>query len=48
VAGYELPLEREDVVSMMNALLDIRATVAEIHRLLLEEDNGEEEAERDA
>jgi AAA+ superfamily predicted ATPase len=41
----ELPLDREDVVSIMNALLDIRGEVVEIHRLLLEENDGEEETE---
>jgi hypothetical protein len=39
-----VPLDREDVVSIMNALLDIRGAVVEIHRVLLEDDDeGEEE-----
>jgi hypothetical protein len=41
--GPQLPLDREDVVSIMNALLDIRGLVVEIHRVLLEDDGDEEE-----
>jgi hypothetical protein len=39
----ELPLDRDDVVSIMEALFDIRAGVGEILRLIAEEANGEEE-----
>jgi hypothetical protein len=39
----QLPLDREDVVSIMNVLLDIRGAVVEIHRVLLEDDDEEEE-----
>jgi hypothetical protein len=39
----QLPLDREDVVSIMNALLDIRGAVFEIHRVLLEDEDEEEE-----
>ena len=39
-----IPLDREDVVTMMEALLDIRATTERI-LILLEGDDGEEEEE---
>jgi len=42
-SDVELPLDREDVVSIMNALLDIRGVVVEIRRVLLEDDDEEEE-----
>jgi hypothetical protein len=39
----ELPLDRDDVVTIMVSLLDIRANVAHVIQLL--EENDEEEAE---
>jgi hypothetical protein len=39
----ELPLDRDDVVSIMEALFDIRARVDDILFLLEEEGDGEEE-----
>jgi hypothetical protein len=41
----ELPLDRDDVVTIMGALFDIRADVGHVIRLLEEDD--EEEAEED-
>jgi hypothetical protein len=38
---HQLPLDREDVVSIMEALFDIRAGVDEVLLLLQEEDDGE-------
>jgi len=43
--GNELPLDREDVVTIMESLFDIRADVRRVIRLLEEDD--EEEAEED-
>jgi hypothetical protein len=43
--GDDLPLDREDVVTIMGALFDIRADVGHVIRLLQEDD--EEEAEED-
>jgi len=40
----EIPLDREDVVTTMEALLDIRANSERI-LILLEGDDGEEEEE---
>ncbi|HYZ18454.1 MAG TPA: hypothetical protein VE615_02820 [Gaiellaceae bacterium] len=37
----QLPLDRDDVVSIMEALFDIRAGVDEVLLLLQEEDDGE-------
>jgi hypothetical protein len=42
----ELPLDRDDVVTIMGALFDIRADVGHVIRLL-EGDDEEEEAEED-
>jgi hypothetical protein len=42
----DLPLDRDDVVTMMGALFDIRTEVRYVIRLL-EEDDEEEEAEED-
>jgi hypothetical protein len=42
-ASPELPLDRDDVVSIMEALFDIRARVNVILFLLEEEGDGEEE-----
>jgi hypothetical protein len=44
----ELPLDRDDVVSIMGALFDIRAGVDTILFVLTEEDDGEEEEEADS
>jgi hypothetical protein len=44
--AYELPLDRDDVVTMMETLFDIRADVRRAIRLL-EEDDEEEESEDD-
>lgn len=41
----ELPLDREDVVSIMETLLDIRNDTRDILWILRGEDNEEEEAE---
>jgi hypothetical protein len=43
--GDDLPLERDDVVTIIGALFDIRADVGHVIRLLQEDD--EEEAEED-
>jgi hypothetical protein len=43
----ELPLDRDDVITMMATLLDIRADVQHVIRLL-EEDDEEEEGEDDS
>jgi hypothetical protein len=43
VPSPELPLDRDDVVSIMEALFDIRGRVNHILFLLEEEDDGEEE-----
>jgi hypothetical protein len=42
VADY-LPLDRDDVVTIMGALFDIRADVGHVIRLLQEDDEGETE-----
>jgi hypothetical protein len=42
----ELPLDRDDVVTMMETLFDIRADVRRVVKLL-EEDDEEEEGEDD-
>jgi hypothetical protein len=42
-ASSELPLDRDDVVSIMETLFDIRARVDDILFLLEEEGDGEEE-----
>jgi len=39
----ELPLDRDDVVSIMEKLFDIRVRVNDILFLLEEEEDGEEE-----
>ena len=44
----ELPLDRDDVVSIMGALFDIRADVETILSIVTEEDDGEEEEEADS
>ena len=44
---HELPLDRDDVVTMMAALFDIRSDVERVIRLL-EEDDEEEEGEDDS
>ena len=44
----ELPLDRDDVVSIMGALFDIRAGVQTILFVLTEEDDGEEDEEADS
>jgi hypothetical protein len=44
----ELPLDRDDVVTMMAALFDIRSDVERVIRLLEEDDEEEEEGEDDA
>jgi hypothetical protein len=44
----ELPLDREDVVTMMTALFDIRVDVEHVIELLEEDDEEEEEGEDDA
>jgi hypothetical protein len=41
----ELPLDRDDVVTILGALFDIRADVGHVIRLLQEDD--EDEAEED-
>jgi hypothetical protein len=46
--AYELPLDRDDVVTMMEALIDIRSDVEWVTRLLEEDDEEEEEGEDDA
>jgi hypothetical protein len=43
--AHELPLDRDDVVTMMATLFDIRADVRRVMRFLEEDD--EEEAEED-
>jgi len=43
VPASEPPLDRDDVVSIMEALFDIRARVDDILYLLEEEGDGEEE-----
>jgi hypothetical protein len=43
----ELPVDRDDVVTMMATLFDIRADVRHVIRLL-EEDDEEEEGEDDS
>lgn len=43
----ELPLNRGDVVAIMEALFDVRVNTARI-LTLLEEDDGEEEEEADS
>ena len=47
MAAQELPLDREDVVTMMEVLFDVRRYTSEIHAVLFEEDEGEEEEEPD-
>jgi hypothetical protein len=42
----ELPLDRDDVVTIMGALFDIRVKLGRVISLL-EEDDEEEEAEED-
>jgi hypothetical protein len=42
----ELPIDREDVTTIMGTLFDINANVYRVLALLLE-DEGEEEAEED-
>jgi hypothetical protein len=44
--AHELPLDRDDVVTIIGALFDIRAGVGHVIRLLEEED-GEEEAQEE-
>ena len=44
----ELPLDRDDVVSIMGALFDIRADVETILSVVTEEDDGEEDEEADS
>jgi hypothetical protein len=44
----ELSLDREDAVTMMRALFDIRVDVGRVIRLLEEDDEAEEEGEDDA
>ena len=44
----EFPLDRDDVVSIMGALFDIRADVETILSVVTEEDDGEEEEEADS
>ena len=44
----ELPLDRDDVVSTMGALFDIRPGVQTILFVLTEEDDGEEDEEADS
>jgi hypothetical protein len=44
---HDFPLDRDDVVTMMATLFDIRAGVERVIRLL-EEDDEEEEGEDDA
>jgi hypothetical protein len=46
--AHELPLDRDDVVTMMEALFDIRSDVEWVIRLLEEDDEEEEEGEDDA
>jgi hypothetical protein len=43
----ELPLDRDDVNAILGTLFDINRNVVKILRLL-EDDDGEEEAEEDA
>jgi hypothetical protein len=43
--AHELPLDRDDVVTIMGSLFDIRADVRHVIRLLEEDD--EEEAQED-
>ena len=43
VPASELPLDRDDVVSIMEALFDVRVRVDDILFLLEEEADGEEE-----
>jgi hypothetical protein len=43
----DLPLDRDDVVTIMGALFDIRAGVVHVTRLLEEEDGEEETPEED-
>jgi hypothetical protein len=43
VAAPDFPLDRDDVVSIMEALFDIRVRVNHILFLLEEEGDGEEE-----
>jgi hypothetical protein len=43
--AHELPLDRDDVVTIMASLLDIRAKVA--HVIWILEENDEEEAQED-
>jgi hypothetical protein len=44
----ELPLDRDDVGSIMEALFDIRTGVNTILSVLTEEDDGEEDEEADS
>ena len=44
----ELPLDRDDVVSIMGALFDIRAGVQTLLFALTEEDDDEEDEEADS
>ncbi len=43
VVVWEPPLDREDVVSIMGALLDLRRDTQRILALLEEDDGGQEE-----
>jgi hypothetical protein len=41
----ELPIARDEVVALLFNVSDIAVTLANIERLLTEEDDGEEEAD---
>jgi hypothetical protein len=41
----EPALDREDVMTMMGALFDIRSCVVDLHELFFEDDEGQEEEE---
>jgi hypothetical protein len=46
--GQELPLDRDDVVTIMESLFDIRVGVGHVIRLLEEDDEEETREEDDA
>jgi hypothetical protein len=46
--AHELPLDRDDVVTIMESLFDIRVGVVHVIRLLEEDDEEETQGEDDA